>query len=192
MRTSQLSDKELIVSYSKGDSSAFNHLLNRYKSKVYAYIISMMQDKVVADDIYQETLFKVVNKINSGNYNDDGRFINWMMRIAHNQVIDYYRRANRYSNVSNYFDRDIFDTMSNNEWADRTMIKEQTYYDIKQLIKMLPYDQRRVIVMRHYGNLDFKCIAERTGVSINTAVGRMRYALLNLRKLADKHSVSLN
>ena len=192
MRACQLSDKELIVSYSKGNDSAFNQLLDRYKSKVYAYVISMTQDKVVADDIYQETLYKVINKINSGCYSDDGRFVNWVMRIAHNQIIDHFRKINRFSNVSNRFDKDIFDTIPNNESAERLMIKEQMHCDIRQLIKLLPYDQRRVVVMRHYGNLDFKCIAEKTGVSINTAVGRMRYALLNLKKLADKHAVSLN
>ena len=192
MRTCLLSDTELIVSYSNGDDSAFNQLLNRHKSKVYAYIISMTQDKIIADDIYQETLFKVVNKINMGSYKDDGRFINWVMRIAHNQVIDHYRKANRFSGVSDYFGNDIFDTIPNNESAERLMIKEQTHCDIRQLIRLLPHDQRRVVIMRHYGNLDFKCIAEKTGVSINTAVGRMRYALLNLKKLADKHAVSFH
>lgn len=192
MRTHLLSDGELIVNYLNGDSFAFNYLLDRYKSKVYAYVISMVQDKSIADDIYQDTLYKVIDKINSRCYYDDGKFINWVMRIAHNQIIDYYRKNNRVSYVSHHFDKNIFETISNNESAEKKLIQKQTYCDIRQLIKLLPYDQRRVIIMRHYGNLDFKCIAEKTGVSINTAVGRMRYALLNLRKLANKHSVYLN
>ncbi len=185
-----LSDNELIQRYKQGDCASFDVLLQRYQSKVYSYIFSVVKDKDVADDIFQDTFFKVVSTINSGSYKEENKFIHWVMRIAHNLIVDNYRRNNRMPIVPNRPDCNIIDTLKlHDDNVEQLLMRKQTNSNIRKLVKMLPPEQRRVVILRHYGKCDFKDIAERTGVSINTALGRMRYAIINLRRLAQEHNI---
>ena len=188
--TSDLTDIELILGYKEGDYSCFEILLSRYQSKVYGYIISVVKDKDIADDIFQETFYKVIYTINSGVYKDENKFIHWVMRIAHNLIVDYFRRIGKMPIIPNRPDYDIIDTLKlHDDNVEHQIMRKQTNSNIRKLIKKLPPEQRRVVIMRHYGRLDFKEIAERTNVSINTALGRMRYAIINLRRLAREHNM---
>lgn len=188
--TCKLSDNELILGYRNGNYSDFEILLSRYQNKVYGYIFSVVKDKDVADDIFQDTFFKVVVTLNSGIYKDENKFIHWVMRIAHNLIVDYFRRNNKMPMVPNRPDCNIVETLKlEDENIERAIIKKQTSQNIRKLVKMLPPEQRRVVILRHYGKCDFKDIAARTGVSINTALGRMRYAIINLRRLAQENNM---
>ncbi|MBP5535184.1 MAG: sigma-70 family RNA polymerase sigma factor [Bacteroidales bacterium] len=188
--TCQLNDNELIMGYVNGDYSCFETLLARYQSKVYGYIISVVKDKDVADDIFQDTFFKVVYTINSGLYRDENKFIHWVMRIAHNLIVDYFRRTSKMPFVPNKPDCDVVETLRvHDDNAEQAIMRQQTRQNIRKLIKMLPPEQRRVVILRHYGKYDFKDIAAKTGVSINTALGRMRYAIINLRRLARENNI---
>lgn len=188
--TSTLTDNELILGYKEGDYSCFETLLSRYQSKVYGYIFSVVKDKDIADDIFQETFYKVIYTINSGYYKDENKFIHWVMRIAHNLIVDYFRRIGKMPIVPNRPDYDIVDTLKlHDDNVEKQIMRKQTGSNIRKLIKKLPPEQRRVVIMRHYGRLDFKEIAERTNVSINTALGRMRYAIINLRRLARENNM---
>ena len=188
--TSDLTDNELILGYKEGDYSCFEILLSRYQSKVYGYIISVVKDKDIADDIFQETFYKVIYTINSGVYKDENKFIHWVMRIAHNLIVDYFRRIGKMPIIPNRPDYDIIDTLKlHDDNVEHQIMRKQTNSNIRKLIKKLPPEQRRVVIMRHYGRLDFKEIAERTNVSINTALGRIRYAIINLRRLAREHNM---
>ena len=190
--TCTLTDNELIMGYKNGDNSCFEILFERYQNKVYGYIFSVVKDKDVADDIFQETFFKVVQTINSGLYKDENKFIHWVMRIAHNLIVDYFRRLGKMPLVPNRPDCDIVDTLKGtDDNAERAILRKQTTQNSRRLIKMLPPEQRRVVILRHYGKYDFKEIAEKTGVSINTALGRMRYAIINLRRLAKENNIYL-
>ncbi|MBR3938985.1 MAG: sigma-70 family RNA polymerase sigma factor [Bacteroidales bacterium] len=190
---SQLSDNELIMGYRNGNYSDFETLLARHQSKVYGYIFSVVKDKDVADDIFQDTFFKVIYTINSGMYKDENKFIHWVMRIAHNLIVDHYRRINKMPMVANRADFDILETLRTpDDNAEKSMIRTQVRRDIRKLIKKLPEEQRRVVILRHYGKYDFKDIAAMTNVSINTALGRMRYAIINLRRLAKDSNVSID
>ena len=190
---SQLSDNELIMGYRNGNYSDFETLLARHQSKVYGYIFSVVKDKDVADDIFQDTFFKVIYTINSGMYKDENKFIHWVMRIAHNLIVDHYRRINMMPMVANRADFDILETLRTpDDNAEKSMIRTQVRRDIRKLIKKLPEEQRRVVILRHYGKYDFKDIAAMTNVSINTALGRMRYAIINLRRLAKDSNVSID
>ena len=181
----KLTDNELILGYRNGNYSCFEALLERYQIKVYSYIYSVVKDKDVADDIFQDTFFKVVVTINSGLYKDENKFIHWVMRIAHNLIVDYFRRNNKMPLVPNRPECDVVETLKiQEENVEKSIMKSQTNQNIRKLVKMLPPEQRRVVILRHYGKCDFKDIAARTGVSINTALGRMRYAIINLRRLA--------
>ena len=185
-----LTDNELILGYKNGDYSCFEVLLSRYQSKVYGYILSVVKDKDVADDIFQDTFFKVIVTINSGVYKDENKFIHWVMRIAHNLIVDYFRRNNKMPIIPNRPDCDVVETLKlQDENVEREIIRKQTGQNIRKLLKMLPPEQRRVVIMRHYGRYDFKDIAAKTGVSINTALGRMRYAIINLRRLAKENNM---
>ena len=190
VKTSQLTDNELIVRYREGDASCFETLLARYQAKVYGYIFSVVKDKETADDIFQDTFYKVIVTINSGQYKDENKFIHWVMRIAHNLIVDYFRRNNKMPMVPNRPENDVFDNLKiQDENAEHAIMKKQTSQNIRKLVKMLPPEQRRVVILRHYGKCDFKDIAARTGVSINTALGRMRYAIINLRRLAQENNM---
>lgn len=187
---STLTDNELIQGYKNGDYACFDVLLSRYQAKVYGYIFSVVKDKDVADDIFQDTFFKVVSTINSGTYRDENKFIHWVMRIAHNLIVDYFRRNNKMPIVPNRPDCDIIENLKlHDDNVEQSIMRQQTNHNIRKLVKMLPPEQRRVVILRHYGKCDFKDIAARTGVSINTALGRMRYAIINLRRLAQEHNM---
>lgn len=186
----KLTDNELILGYKEGDYSYFEALLQRHQTKVYTYIYSVVKDKDVADDIFQDTFFKVIVTINSGLYKDENKFIHWVMRIAHNLIVDFFRRNNKMPIVPNRPDCDVVDTLKiQDQNVEQNIMNSQTNQNIRKLVKMLPPEQRRVVILRHYGKCDFKDIAAKTGVSINTALGRMRYAIINLRRLAKENNI---
>ncbi len=192
VKTRQLTDNELILRYQEGDASCFGALLERYQAKVYGYIFSVVKDKETADDIFQETFYKVIVTIKSGQYKDENKFVHWVMRIAHNLIVDYFRRNNKMPLVPNRPESDVLDNLKiQDENAEYAIMKKQTSQNIRKLVKMLPPEQRRVVILRHYGKCDFKDIAARTGVSINTALGRMRYAIINLRRLAQENNMNI-
>lgn len=190
VKNKQLTDNELIVRYREGDAACFEALLERYQTKVYGYIFSVVKDKETADDIFQDTFYKVIVTINSDQYKDENKFVHWVMRIAHNLIVDHFRRNNKMPLVPNRPESDVLDNIKfPDDNAEHVMMKKQTSQNIRRLVKMLPPEQRRVVILRHYGHCDFKDIAARTGVSINTALGRMRYAIINLRRLAKEHNM---
>lgn len=193
MDTRFFSDQELINSYLSGKQSSLELLIQRHQHRIYAYIILIVKDKHLADDIFQDTFIKVINTLRSGNYKEEGKFIQWVMRIAHNLIIDHFRRSKRLQVVdSKNDDFDIFETLRLTDISvEERIIVEQIHEDIRNLIELLPEEQKTVLMMRHYAEMSFKEIAEATNVSINTALGRMRYALINLRKLVRKKQVIL-
>ncbi|EID72869.1 RNA polymerase sigma factor [Imtechella halotolerans] len=187
-----LQDADLVKSYVQGDEQALAELINRHSAKVYNFIYSKVLDKDASEDIFQDTFIKVIKTLKRGCYNEEGKFLPWVMRIAHNLVIDYFRRNNRMPKYDGKEDFNIFsiigDTALN---VENQMIKDQVETDVTKLLEELPDDQREVLEMRIYRDMSFKEISEVTGVSINTALGRMRYALINLRKLINKHQIVL-
>ena len=192
MKLSKFSDQELIQAYIKGNESANEQLIIRYKSRVYTYIICKIRNEALAEDVFQDTFIKVINTVKKGKYNDEGKFLPWVMRIAHNLIIDHYRKNSRMSFVKGKDDFDIFDVIKSPENnIQEDLEKEQVLSDVKALVKFLPADQKEVLMMRLYYDMSFKEISETTNVSINTALGRMRYALINLRKMAEEKNLSL-
>lgn len=193
MKTQIPSDKELVSSYLKGNQISLEKLIQRHQNRVFAYILMVVKDKQLADDIFQDTFIKVINTVRSGAYKEEGKFIQWVMRIAHNLIIDYFRKSKRIPVVENDNDDfDIFDTIKFTDPSiEDQMITEQIHDDVRKLIELLPPEQKEVLFMRHYSEMSFKDIAEQTDVSINTALGRMRYALINLRKLIKEKNVIL-
>ncbi len=187
-----VNDSELVSRYiNDGDEHAFEILVRRYKSKIYTTIYLIVKDTYVAEDLLQDTFVKAVDVLRSGRYNDEGKFLPWVLRIAHNMAIDYFRREKRYPNIVFEDGNNVFNTLDFAEDSVQEMqIKTETYNHLRDLIKQLPDSQREVLVMRHYEDMSFQEIADATGVSINTALGRMRYALINLRKMMSKHSPS--
>jgi RNA polymerase sigma-70 factor (ECF subfamily) len=193
MTAHSVTDQELIGRYLAGNHASLERLIRRHKNRVFAYILMIVKDKELAEDLFQDTFIKVINTIRSGSYKEEGKFIQWVMRIAHNLIIDYFRKAKRIPLVENREDFDIFDKVRIPvESVEERIITEQIHKDVKKLIDYLPKEQREVLVMRHYGEMSFKDIAEVTNVSINTALGRMRYALINLRKLVNEKEVILS
>jgi RNA polymerase sigma-70 factor (ECF subfamily) len=192
MQAQVISDQDLIGKYLSGQESALEKLIRRHKSRVFAYILMVVKDKDLAEDLFQDTFIKVINTIRSGQYKEEGKFIQWVMRIAHNLIIDYFRKSKRIPIIENSDDYDIFDKVRIPvESIEEMLITEQIHKDVKRLIEYLPKEQKEVLVMRHYADMSFKDIAEVTNVSINTALGRMRYALINLRKLVKEKEVIL-
>lgn len=193
MQATKKSDKELISRYLQGNQASLEKLITRHKNKVFAYILMIVKDKEMADDIFQDTFIKVINTIKAGSYKEEGKFIQWVMRIAHNLIIDHFRKSKRIPVVDNSNeDFDIFDTISLTDASvEEKMVTDQIHEDVRKLIEYLPPEQKEVLFMRHYSDMSFKDIAEQTNVSINTALGRMRYALINLRKLIDEKKVIL-
>lgn len=188
-----ITDQELIGRYLTGNQSSLELLIRRHKNRVFAYILMIVKDKELAEDLFQDTFIKVINTIRSGTYKEEGKFIQWVMRISHNLIIDYFRKSKRIPIVENRDDFDIFEKVRIPvESIEEQLITEQIHKDVKKLIDYLPKEQRDVLVMRHYGDMSFKDIAEVTNVSINTALGRMRYALINLRKLVDEKDIILS
>ena len=193
MKAAIISDKELIGKYLSGNEKSLEKLIFRHKRKVYAYILMVVKDDQLADDIFQDTFIKVINTIRSGSYKEEGKFIQWVMRIAHNLIIDYFRKAKRIPLVENRDDYDIFEKVRIPvESIEERLVTEQIHKDVKKLIDYLPKEQKEVLLMRHYSDMSFKDIAEVTNVSINTALGRMRYALINLRKLVNEKEIILS
>jgi RNA polymerase sigma-70 factor (ECF subfamily) len=176
-----------------GESWAIEELIHRYKNKVYTYIFLTVKNQHLAEDLFQDTFIKVIRSLKEGKYNDNGRLLSWIMRIAHNLIIDHYRKEKQLNTLSNS-DNDV-DLFNSAKYSDDTIeqliISEQVMKDVRKLIDQLPADQKEIILLRHYGDLSFKEIAEQTNVSINTALGRMRYALINLRRLIDQYQISL-
>lgn len=190
MNAAKLSDYELIVRYQSGDESALKALIDRYQKRLFSYILISVKNKELAEDIFQDTFIKVINTIRSGNYHEEGKFFQWIMRIANNLKIDYYRKVQRMSIFEGNGEYDVFDLIgSKEESVEQKMFKEQVYSDITRMLDYLPDEQKSVVQMRIYQDYSFKEIAAMTGVSINTALGRMRYALINLRKLIEKNKV---
>ncbi len=186
------SDQELIQMYVGGQESGLEALLNRYKSKIYTSIYMKVKDEYLAEDIFQETFIKIINTLKSGKYNEEGKFLPWAIRIAHNMIVDFFRKAKRAPNIVNADGFDIFEVLEfSDESAESKMLKQQVDVDLKKMIQKLPDDQKEVLIMRHFCDMSFKDIAEITGVSINTALGRMRYALSNLRKMIEGTDLTL-
>jgi RNA polymerase sigma-70 factor (ECF subfamily) len=188
-----ISDYELIIRFVKGEQSCFEQLIHRHKNKVFAYISLYIRDQALAEDIFQDTFLKVIQSVKAGKYSDNGKFISWVMRIAHNLIIDHFRRIKQMNTISNdNYESDIFNSKRFAEDnIEDNIIKRQIQKDIRNMISHLPDDQREVVILRHYADLSFKEIADITGVSINTALGRMRYALINLRKTMEEKNISL-
>ncbi len=191
----KLKDKELVKNFMSGDSLALETLINRHKDRVYTYILFIVKNEKLAEDIFQDTFIKVIKSLRKGKYNEQGIFVSWVIRIAHNLTIDYFRKQSRmptYSNDENP-DIDIFNSKKFSEITiEDEIIQDQIASEIRQLVNILPNEQKEVVLLRHFGNLSFKEIAEQTDVSINTALGRMRYALINLRKLVEEKNLNLS
>lgn len=188
-----VSDQELIHRYLAGDEICLEQLIHRHKSKVYSYIHMVVKDKQSADDIFQDTFIKVIYTLKTGTYKEEGKFIQWVMRIAHNLVIDFFRKSKRIPIIDTI--NDDYNFLDNipiyDESHEEKIILEQIFQDIRNMIEYLPSEQREVLIMRHYADMSFKEIAEKTDVSINTALGRMRYALINLRKMVESKEIKL-
>ncbi|MDD3161055.1 MAG: sigma-70 family RNA polymerase sigma factor [Bacteroidales bacterium] len=188
-----LTDEELVMKYAEGINEAFDVLLNRYKSKLFSYIYFAVRDRDLADDIFQDTFVKAIMTIRQGRYTENGKFPAWITRIAHNLIIDYFRQEKSNNQISS--EEAGFDLLNNPKFSDDNiedrLIHDQIITDIKKLVMYLPENQQEVVIMRYYKNLSFKEIADATGVSINTALGRMRYAILNLRRIAEEKQMIL-
>ncbi len=193
MGNTNLIDSKLVSQYVAGDENSIGILIERHQQRVFSFIFSKVYDKDVSNDIFQDTFVKVIKTLKAGKYNEEGKFLPWVMRIAHNLVIDYFRKGNRIPKFdNNNGEFDIFSVLSDDSLnAESQIIKGQVETDIRKLVDQLPDDQREVLLMRMYNEMSFKDISENTGVSINTALGRMRYALINLRKLIEKHQIVL-
>ncbi len=187
-----LPDAVLVKNYISGDESALSVLITRHQSKIYGFIYSKVADRDLSDDIFQDTFIKVIKTLKTKSYNEEGKFLPWVMRIAHNLTVDHFRKANKMPFQRETEEFSIFSYMSDNSpTIESKLITEQVESDLTRLLDELPDDQKEVLVMRMYQDMSFKEIADSTGVSINTALGRMRYALLNLRKIIEKNQIIL-
>lgn len=189
-----MTDEELVVSYAEGNNCAFEILLSRHKQSLFSYILYMVRNRDLADDIFQDTFIKAIFTIKQGRYTENGKFRAWITRIAHNLIVDCFRQERNENTVSN--DEYEFDLFNNfrlcEDNIEVTMVKAQVFDDVRKLVDYLPESQREVLKMRYYQELSFKEIADKTGVSINTALGRMRYAILNMRKIAADYRMILS
>ena len=193
MKKSKLTDHDLVKRFIDGDQTGFEILMSRHKDKVFTYILLMVKKEHLAQDIFQETFIKVVKSLHAGKYQENGKFISWVVRIAHNLVIDHFRKEKQMKTLSNDdYETDIFNSSKFSDITiEEEIIKEQILSDVRALVDLLPEEQKEVILLRHFLGLSFKEISEQTNVSINTALGRMRYALINLRKLVEENNLSL-
>jgi len=192
MATTQIPDALLVKNYIAGDEKALATLIEIHQSKIYGFIYSKISDRDVTDDIFQDTFVKVIKTLKSNSYSEEGKFLPWVMRISYNLVIDHFRKNKKMPMYRETEEFSIFSTMSNNEPnIESQLITEQVENDLQRLIQELPVDQKEVLIMRMYQDLSFKEIADLTGVSINTALGRMRYAIMNLRKVIEKNKIIL-
>ncbi len=193
MNLERFSDLELIKGFNEGNKECLELLIKKHQKKVYSYILMTVKNQHVADDIFQETFIKVINSLKNDGYYEQGKFASWVTRIAHNIIIDYYRKEKAENTISN--DNSEADLLNNQKFADSTiedlMVNEQILEDVGKLIDYLPPEQKEIILLRHYSGMSFKDIAELTNVSINTALGRMRYALINLRRIVEEKQIIL-
>ncbi len=189
-----MTDEELVELFAKGNNKAFEVLFSKYEQSLYRYIIYLVRNSDLADDILQETFYKAITTIRLGKYTETGKFRSWLSRIAHNLVIDYFRNEQKENTISNYeYETDLFNNPRFcDDTVETTLVKEQVMSDVKKLVDTLPDSQREVLDMRYYKDMSFKEIADKTGVSINTALGRMRYAIINMRKTAEDNRMILS
>lgn len=191
MKIRELSDSQLVLLYKNGEESAFEELVRRHKSRVYTTVYMIVKDQYIAEDLLQDSFIKAVNTIKSGKYNEEGKFLPWLLRIAHNLSIDHFRKAKRYPTIVMEDGSNVFNTLQfSEESIESVQIKMETHALVRKLVQELPETQKEVLIMRHYMQMSFQEIAEATNVSINTALGRMRYALINLRKKIEKTNVA--
>lgn len=192
MYSNSTQDSVLVSNYIRGCEASLEVLIKKHKQRLYSFIFSKIQDRDITEDIFQDTFIKVIRTLKRGNYNEQGKFLPWVMRISHNLIIDYFRKSNRMRLFKNTDEFDIFSVLGDGSLnAEKKIIQEQIYSDVRDLVKELPEEQKEVLIMRMYKDMSFKEISENTGVSINTALGRMRYALINMRKLIEKHEIIL-
>ncbi len=193
MLSSQKKDFELVKQFIEGDQKSIEILINRHKDRVYTYIVLIVKDTQLAEDIFQDTFIKVIKSLRKGKYQEKGIFVSWVMRIAHNLIIDFFRKSKHLKTYSSEDgEMDVFNSKKLAEDnIEDLLINDQIASDVRKLVNMLPDEQKEVILLRHYGGLSFKEISEQTNVSINTALGRMRYALINMRKLIEEYNVNL-
>ncbi len=188
----QTPDSLLVKDYVAGNENALSILITRHQSKIYGFIYSKIPDRDVCDDVFQDTFIKVIKTLKSNSYNEEGKFLPWVMRIAHNLIIDHFRKNKKMPMLRETEEFSIFSILGDNELSiENKLINSQVDLDLKKLIEQLPDDQKEVLQMRYFQDLSFKEISEETGVSINTALGRMRYAIINIRKIIDKHQIIL-
>ncbi|MEY3240721.1 MAG: hypothetical protein RIR11_2159 [Bacteroidota bacterium] len=188
-----ISDHELIARYVDGNEQSFEVLLQRYKSKIYTSIYLFVKDHALAEDIFQEVFIKIIDTLRRGKYNHEGKFVQWAMRISYNMCVDYHRRNKRRAHLNPTEDFDIFDVLRHSDdGPDQIIMRSETHNRIRRLVDALPEEQREVVILRHYADMSFKEIAGLTRVSINTALGRMRYALINIRRMMSEKDMILN
>lgn len=187
-----LADIQLIQAYREGNLAALEELVRRYKDRIFSSVLFLVKDKYLAEDIFQDVFYKIIDTINGGRYNEEGKFLSWAMRIAHNLCVDHFRRVKRSPTIRTTDGQDVFAWIHvTEEGADKKMMRSQSHDRVRRMLDLLPEEQKEVIVLRHYGNLSFKEIADLTDCSINTALGRMRYGLINLRKMMTERQIAL-
>lgn len=187
-----LTDQQLIHLYMEGDANALATIVTRYKDKIYNSIYLLVKDKYLTEDIFQDVFIRIIDTLKGGRYTDEGKFLPWAMRIAHNMCVDHFRKVKRTPTIKTSDDRDIFEVLNFSEpGTDQKMINGQSHDKVRKMVDLLPEDQREVIILRHYADLSFKEIADLTSCSINTALGRMRYGLINLRKMMIEKQIAL-
>ena len=193
IKISEMTDEELAMSYVNGNNKAFDLLLERNQSRLFSYILFIVHDRSMAEDLFQETFVKIISKLHEGKYSSSGKFVSWMLRIAHNAVMDWYRRQKNEKTMEVYNENDLYGDSTSvlDANIENHFVKEQVLRDVQRMMNLLPIAQREVVFMRFYQNLSFKEIAELTNVSINTALGRMRYAVMNMRRMAAANGVAL-
>ncbi len=189
-----MNDQELVSQYVNGNEECFEILVRRHKTRLFSYIYHQVRDRELANDIFQDTFVKVINTLKQGCYNEEGKFLPWVMRISHNLIIDHFRKAAKIPTIDNSkTEYDIFSVLNIfDENVEEQIITNQIHHDVRRLVEMLPDEQKEVLKLRHYSDMSFKDIADNTNVSINTALGRMRYAILNLRKLIEDNNIILS
>jgi RNA polymerase sigma-70 factor (ECF subfamily) len=187
-----VSDTELIRSFQEGDTEAFEVLIYRYKDKIYSSILFFVKDSYLAEDLFQDVFIKIIDTLKNKRYTEEGKFLPWALRIAHNLCVDYFRKVKRTPAIKTSDNKDIFDVINvYEEGADQKIMQSQSHDRVRMMLELLPEEQREIIVLRHYANLSFKEIAQITNCSINTALGRMRYGLINLRKMMAEKQIAL-
>ncbi len=192
MQNQKLKDNVLVVNYINGNEKSLEVLIERHKQRIFGYIYSKVLDRSVADDIFQDTFIKIINNLKMGKYNEEGKFLSWALRVSHNLIMDHFRKERRRPVLKNTEEFDFFSVISDTTLnAEKQAIKNQIHNDVRKIVNTLPPEQKEVLVMRLYNNMSFKEIANNSGTSINTSLGRMRYALVNMRKIINEHNISL-